>query len=70
LPPPLRGLHCGYAGGLGSDDLGEQLERIGEVAGEAEFWVDMESRVRIPGDLLDLGKVVRCLEMARPFVSA
>jgi phosphoribosylanthranilate isomerase len=67
-PAVLPGLYCGYAGGLEPDNLAEQLGRIAEAAGDATVWIDMESRVRTPRDELDLGKVIRVLEVAAGFV--
>jgi hypothetical protein len=59
----------GYAGGLGPDNLAEQLPLIGEAAGETRIWVDMETKVRSDNDRqFDLAKVRRCLEICKPFV--
>ena len=43
--PAPNGLYCGYAGGLGPDNLKEQIPAIGKAAGDARFWIDMETRV-------------------------
>jgi hypothetical protein len=66
----------GYAGGLGPENLAEQIPLILEAASEAEgiqpgrIWIDMETRVRSENDRqFDLAKVRRCLEIAAPFVS-
>lgn len=68
-PAPIDGINCGYAGGLGPDNLAEQLERIAAVAGDSEVWIDMESGVRTDdGEKLDFAKVARCLEIASPYV--
>lgn len=40
-PELLPELYCGYAGGLGPDNLQEQLEKIESVIGDNEIWVDM-----------------------------
>jgi hypothetical protein len=66
-PKPIDGLLCGYAGGLGPDNLKEQLGVIGAVVGDAWIWVDMESNIRT-GDIFDLDKVVQCLEIIKPYV--
>lgn len=60
----------GYAGGLGPDNLEEQIQKIGEAAGDAPFWIDMETKVRsgVGGGYFDLEKVERCLEIAARFV--
>ena len=39
-----------YAGGLGPDNLEEELKRIEEVAGDRTIWIDMETKVRSDGD--------------------
>lgn len=59
----------GYAGGLGPDNLVEQLPLILKAAGTARIWIDMETRVRSDNDSrFDLAKVERCLEIAAPYV--
>jgi phosphoribosylanthranilate isomerase len=69
-PKPLApGVYHGYAGGLGPDNLAEQLPKIAAAAGEARIWIDMETRVRSDGDrLFDLDKVQEVLEIAKPFI--
>lgn len=49
----------GYAGGLGPDTLGDQIELIREAAGEEPYWIDMESGVRT-NDIFDVDKA-RCV---------
>jgi len=61
----------GYAGGLGPDNLAEQLPLIAAAADGAPYWVDMETRVRSENDSkFDLAKVRHCLEIAAPFVAS
>lgn len=61
---------CGWAGGLGPDNLSGEILRIIEAADpERPFWIDMETKVRSDDGLrLDLDKVRRCLEIAEPFI--
>lgn len=60
--PAEAGLaYCGFAGGLGPDNIHEVLNLLAPV-GRA-FWVDMESRVRTQ-NALDLAKVRQVLESA------
>jgi len=60
----------GYAGGLGPDNIVEEIRRIEAVTGDSRIWIDMETRVRSEDDrVFDLGKVERCLELAKPFVN-
>lgn len=67
-PAPIDGALCGYAGGLGPENLEEQLGAIGAVVGDREIWIDMESRIRDEKDHLDLQKCQKVLEIARPYV--
>lgn len=66
-PQPLPGVRCGYAGGLGRDNLNEQLERIATIVGEQPVWVDMESSLRVKDaggtDWLNLARCQDCLEI-------
>lgn len=59
-------MFCGYAGGLGPENIEEELEKISQAVGSNQFWIDMESRVRTADktkDILDLGKVEKVLEI-------
>lgn len=68
-PKPIWS-YCGYAGGLGPDNLKEELGRISEAVGDSWIWIDMETKVRSDDDMtFDLGKVRCCLELAEPFVT-
>lgn len=61
--------YCGWAGGLGPDNLELALPRIHEAAAGEPYWVDMETRVRTDDDArLDLGKVEQCLKIAEQFM--
>ena len=55
----------GYAGGLGPDNLEEELRKISKVATN-KYWIDMETNVRTRG-VLDLNKVRQVCEIAQPF---
>lgn len=68
-PDLITGVECGYAGGLGPENLKEQIERIEEKAGNTTIWIDMETRVRSNNDRqFDLSKVIQCLEIAKPYI--
>lgn len=59
----------GYAGGLGPENLDDQIPLIAKACAGARIWIDMETRVRSRDDLkFDLSKVRHCLEIAAPFV--
>jgi hypothetical protein len=67
-PVPNRGW-MGYAGGLSPQNVAEQLRRIEAVAGEADIWIDVETRVRSGDDRqFDLEKVEAFLVATRPWV--
>lgn len=69
-PKPYDGIYCGYAGGLGPDNLEGQLRSIASVAnGPGKVWVDMETKIRSEDDTaFDLDKCRRVLETAAPFI--
>lgn len=71
---PYSHLFCGYAGGLGPDNLAYELKKIQAVAGDTCIWVDMESGIRtsyhLNGktiDMFDLEKVEKCLRIVEKF---
>lgn len=55
----------GYAGGLGPDNIKDQLPAINEAAGSRPFWIDMETRVRSKINRHDLFDTHKCLEVLR-----
>lgn len=67
----MRMLH-GYAGGLGPDNVVQELERIRLVTDDdGVIWIDMESKLRTKTgkqDVFDLSKCEQVLEACRPFV--
>jgi phosphoribosylanthranilate isomerase len=65
-PTVLPGVSCGYAGGLGPDNITEELPKIEAVAG-GHFWIDMEGKIRDEDGFFDLNKVKQCLEVAHAF---
>ncbi len=61
---------CGYAGGLGPENLAEQLASIATVADDRwPWWIDMETGVRT-GGWFDLAKVRQCCEIVKEFLDA
>lgn len=67
-PEPLHGVHCGYAGGLGPDNLATELPRIGAAAARQPHWIDMEGKLRTQEDVFDLGRAETCLRESTTFV--
>lgn len=53
---PIASKLCGYAGGLGPENIALEMHKIHEAAGEDAVWIDMESKLRTGGQL-DLEKV-------------
>lgn len=66
-PQPLP-ISCGYAGGLGPDNIQAELEQIAAVAGSRSTWIDMEGKLRrtdeAGADWLNLDACRACLEAA------
>lgn len=62
-PKPLDGVLCGYAGGLGPENLEEQLKKIEAVVGDATIWIDMETKIRTDNEF-DLEKCEKVLQIA------
>ncbi len=56
------GVHIGYAGGIGPDNVAEKLRTLLEYPSDEMFWIDMETRVRTE-DWFDLDKVEQVLEI-------
>jgi hypothetical protein len=63
---PLPGITCGYAGGLGPDNIAAELPRIDRAAAGQPYWIDMESRLREDGKF-SISKARKVLEAAERF---
>jgi hypothetical protein len=57
------GMRIGYAGGLGPDNIQEQLPFMSKACAGSSFWVDMESKLRT-NDRFDLGACETVLRAA------
>lgn len=65
-PLALDGIFCGYAGGLGPDNLSQEIPKILARAERRPIWLDMETKVRSENNLFfDLAKVETCLRIAK-----
>jgi len=62
-PAALASVRCGYAGGLGPEKLAQVLPGIYAAAGESDFWIDMEGRLRDPHDRFDTHAARNCLDI-------
>lgn len=67
FPEPLTGLFCGWAGGLGPENIEKTLNKFYERINRGVYWLDMESNVRTDGKL-DFDKVEFVLQKAEDFV--
>lgn len=45
-PRPLVGHVCGYAGGLGPENIAREIRRIAAAAEGRPYWIDMEGKLR------------------------
>lgn len=69
-PKHLDFVRCGYAGGLGPDNLEREMLRIQDASFQKDVWIDMETKVRTADDsALDIRKVLECLNIASKYVS-
>lgn len=67
-PVPNAKWEIGYAGGLGPDNVVDELGLIAKSAKDQRFWIDMETKLRTTtgdGDKFDLWKCKRVLELCR-----
>lgn len=62
-PVPLEGVFCGYAGGLGPDNLATKLFHIQELVGSKPYWIDMEGKLRNQSDEFDLARAESCAKL-------
>jgi hypothetical protein len=62
-PAALPSVQCGYAGSLGPEELPRALPRIYEAAGNADFWIAMEGRLRDAHDRFDTHAARICLDI-------
>lgn len=65
--PHLELVSCGYAGGLGPDNLAAELRRIQMASGGLPYWVDMEGKLRNEQDQFDVERAAQCLDIAGRF---
>jgi hypothetical protein len=70
-------VYCGYAGGLGPDNVVDQIKAI-EPKAHGYIWIDMETKIRtrykteegrIIKDVFDLDKVRSVLEQTKPYIT-
>lgn len=62
-PMAWNRIYCGYAGGLGPDNIVQELKKINAVTMKQPFWIDMERKIRSEDDKnFDLKKVKSVLD--------
>jgi hypothetical protein len=67
-PQPYLSCPCGYAGGLGPDNLQAQLERIMTSAGQFDIWVDMETKLRSADNkTFEIDRCQRVIDICEPW---
>jgi hypothetical protein len=68
-PQPLEGISCGYAGGLSPENVAGQIGKIENIIGDNLIWIDAETKLRSPDDIIfDLDKVRAFLKASKPWV--
>lgn len=67
-PEVIPGLFCGYAGGLGPENLEQEIPKILVASKGEKISVDMESKVRDDFDNFDLEKVEKCPVIVQKFM--
>jgi hypothetical protein len=66
--PNSLNTYCGYAGGLGPDNLESELVKINKVAGNNSIWINIETKVRTD-NIFDLNKVEEVLKIVAGYIS-
>lgn len=66
--PSLAGARCGFAGGLGPDNVAASLPKIAEAAKIKGCWIDMETKLRT-GGVFDLDKCETVLAASEPWMA-
>lgn len=68
-PRQIDGFYCGYAGGIGPQNIAEELKKI-EALAKRPYWIDMESRVRSRDDsVLQIAKIRSVLSYCSKFIN-
>jgi len=55
---------CGYAGGLGPDNVAKHLRLIADVTHHSAFWLEMEGKLLGGVNRFDMGRAQKCLDAA------
>ena len=79
-PSVIEGRKCGYAGGLGPNNLRAELDYLDYfLPTDAVIWVDMETKIRTIGftdsthestnNYFDIDRVIQCAEIVAPYIA-
>lgn len=66
-PNLKENVFCGYAGGLGPENIEEELKIIADIVGDQEIWIDMEGKIR-DLEIFSIAKVNQVLEACLQYV--
>lgn len=70
-PAPLGDKICGYAGGIGPDNIARVLREVARAAMGRKWWIDMEAKLRKPAnDAFDLDRCGRVLVAVDDFLKS
>jgi hypothetical protein len=67
---PIKGIKCGYAGGIGPATIEDVIKKVAAAAGDTPVWIDMESSLRLQvrgvpdKDVFSLDKCFACALVA------
>ena len=61
LEAPQFGIPCGYAGGIGADNVIERISAINAMVGDLDTWIDMESSLRTTTGATDWFDLQKCM---------
>lgn len=64
---PIYGMVCGYAGGLGPENIITEYEKIKEITRPQDFWLDMEGKLRTD-DVFDFDKAIDVLKQIKSVI--
>lgn len=67
-PNPIEKKLCGYAGGLGPDNIEDQINKISATTQNKNYWIDMETQIRTE-EWLDYQKCLSVAKQVSPFIA-
>lgn len=61
---PIDSFYCGYAGGLGLENIKNENEKIKDLVKNENYWIDMESKIRT-NDKFDLNEIEKIIMLLK-----